>query len=149
MVEQEKRLSYQYSFGHLAVNIMLAIVFSSVSSIRLTAAVSENDFVVVFQIGVALFFVILAICQLLYLCKAYVREDRIILKKLFRVEQCCDSKQIVKIKKYNLGRVHYTFVTMQNVNSKKELYMIMNIYAWYAQSKYDAQEVLEQLQHKV
>lgn len=145
MSVQERRLSYQYSLWQMLGHIMMAIVFSSLTWDRFRTRGMEWSFFDFLTLFVAVYTVALSIFQLLYLCKAYVRQDKIVFKKFFRAEQTYIAKQIIKVKKYNLGRVHYTVVTMQNSNGITEKYMIINIYSWYAQSKYDAKEVLEEL----
>lgn len=145
MDEQEKRLSYQYSTWHMIMNILIAAIFCSVLWTRLPMTELEFTFINVVQAVVVLFYILLVGSQLLYQCTAYVRQDRLVLKKLFKVEQYYTFKQIVKVKKYNLGRVHYIIVTMRNTDGNTQIYMIMNIYAWYAQSRYDAKEELEVL----
>ncbi|MDM1367907.1 hypothetical protein [Myroides marinus] len=148
MSEQEKRLSYQYSTWYMLGNMLMAVLFCSVFWTRFAMTDFEHSLISGLQIAVALFFVVLVISQLLYQCTAYVRQDKLVLKKLFRDEQQYTFKQIVKVKKYNLSRVHYVVVTMRNANGTTEKYMIMNIYTWYAQSRYDAKEVLEELKSK-
>jgi len=39
-------------------------------------------------------------------------------------------------------------VTMQNSTGITDKYMIINVYSWYAQSRYDAKEILDELQNK-
>lgn len=148
MSEQEKRLSYQYSLWQMLGHIMMAIVFSSLTWERFRAKDIEWSFFDFLTLFVAAYTVALSIYQLLYLCTAHVKQDKIVFKKFFRAEQIYVAKQIIKVKKYNLGRVHYTVVTMQNSTGITDKYMIINVYSWYAQSRYDAKEILDELQNK-
>ncbi|AJA69151.1 hypothetical protein HX045_04020 [Myroides odoratimimus] len=139
MIAQEKRLSYQYSLGHLILNILLTILFCSIATI--SQDVGDYWFVIIKYV-ITVLVTCITVSQVIYLCTAYIRGDKLILKKYFRSEKQYTAKQLVNIKKYNLGRIHLIMVSMKSVDGSIERYMIMNIYAWYAQSVYDAEEEL-------
>ncbi|MCC9042924.1 hypothetical protein LNQ81_09580 [Myroides sp. M-43] len=145
MIEQEKRLSYQYSLGHLILNILLTILFCSIATI--SHDVGDYWFVIIKYV-ITVLVTVITVSQVLYLCTAYIREDKLILKKYFRREKHYITKQLVNVKKYNLGRIHLIMVSLKGVDGSIERYMIMNIYAWYAQSVYDAEEELSKWSDK-
>ncbi|MEK6493099.1 hypothetical protein [Myroides odoratimimus] len=139
MIAQEKRLSYQYSLGHLILNILLTILFCSIATI--SHDVGDYWFVIIKYV-ITVLVTCITVSQVIYLCTAYIREDKLVLKKYFRSEKHYTAKQLVNVKKYNLGRIHLIMVSMKSTDGSIERYMIMNIYAWYAQSVYDAKEEL-------
>ncbi|MDR0229959.1 MAG: hypothetical protein LBI72_12990 [Flavobacteriaceae bacterium] len=143
---EEKRLSYQYSLWQMIGNIVMAIVFCSIIWNRFQVRDIDWNFFDLFSIVVMIIAIVIAGSQLLYLSTAYIKQDKVVLKKFFRTEHTYTPKQIIGVKKYNLGRVHYIMVTMQNQHGIAEKYMIMNVYSWYAQSKYDAKDELVKLQ---
>ncbi|WP_121967420.1 hypothetical protein [Myroides sp. N17-2] len=140
------RLSYQYSFLVFLKNVLLGIVFLGVAWVRFSKFEPKWTFFEILTIIVVLVFSILIGSQALYLCSAYLRNDKIVLKKLLRGEKTYTAKQIVSIKKINMRGLHYVMVTMRNVDGTMERFMILNIYTWYAMSKYNAEEVLTELQ---
>ncbi|SEQ46799.1 hypothetical protein [Myroides profundi] len=145
MIAQEKRLSYRYSLGHLILNILLTILFCSIATI--SHDVGDYWFVIIKYV-ITVLVTCITVSQVIYLCTAYIRGDKLILKKYFRSEKQYTAKQLVNIKKYKLGRIHLIMVSMKSVDGSIERYMIMNIYAWYAQSVYDAEEELSNWSEK-
>lgn len=146
MSEQEKRLSYQYSGWNMLGNIIVACIFCSSFYIKNSEGGFRLDFRYILTGVFAIVFLAKVISQVLYLCTAYVRADKLVFKKYLRAEKTYTAKQIVKVKKYNLGKINYVLVTMRDSHGMDEKYLVVNIYTWYIKSKYDAEEVLTELQ---
>lgn len=84
----------------------------------------------------------------MYGCSAFIDEDKLVLKKMFRPQKEYTFDKIEKHFTYRLKNNHFTNLKMKEANGELERYCIFSTYNIFKLNKPSISEVLNELQEK-
>lgn len=87
------------------------------------------------------------IYQFLYVCDAWIKEDKIVLKKKFKPAKSYAFDKIGTLESFQLKRTKYITFDMKNDDGTMEKYLIVNSKSILAFENKDAEQVLNSLRN--